>query len=167
LPECYEPNEQGGFDAGMRIKADALKLRGYRLPTEAEWEYACRAGTETSRYYGASVDLLGSYARYDATSQARAWTCGILLPNDLGLFDTLGNVNEWCQDQFGYYKPNENGIIIDNMHIQENIIDSNLRPTRGESFYNHPAIVRSAYRSGYRPSYQIIDDGFRLARTYP
>ena len=85
LPECYEPNEQDMFEEGMRIKVDALNLTGYRLPTEAEWEYACRAGAVTSRYYGASVDLLGCYAWYVTTSRNRAWPCGSLLPNDLGV----------------------------------------------------------------------------------
>ena len=84
----------------MKILADALKQPGYRLPTEAEWEYACRAGTMTSRYYGRSVKLLEKYAWYLANSQDHAWPCGRLLPNELGLFDMLGNVYEWCHEQY-------------------------------------------------------------------
>ena len=89
---CYLPNEQKKYDKGMKIPADFLQRTGYRLPTEAEWEYACRAGAMTSRHYGLSVDLLEQYARYQANSHDHAWPCGSLMPNDLGLFDMLGNV---------------------------------------------------------------------------
>ena len=71
---------------------------GYRLPTEAEWEYACRAGAETSRYFGNSWGLLRQYARLTTWEDASPSPCGSLLPNDFGLFDMLGNVTEWCHD---------------------------------------------------------------------
>ena len=89
---CYLPNEQKKYDKGMKVPADFLQRTGYRLPTEVEWEYASRAGAMTSRHYGLSVDLLEQYARYQANSHNHAWPCGSLMPNDLGLFDTLGNV---------------------------------------------------------------------------
>ena len=166
LPECYEPNGQGEYAAGMRIKADALTLPGYRLPTEAEWEYACRAGAETSRYYGASVDLLGRYVWYNATSRDHAWPCGSLLPNDLGLFDVLGNMYEWCQEQALTYMIVEGVPTKDNINTLETI-NENPRLLRGGSFYGQPSIVRSAVRDAVVPSIRYTSLGFRPASTYP
>ena len=149
---CYLPNEAGAYAEGMSIPADVLERTGYRLPTEAEWEYACRAGTVTSRYYGHSIDLLDAYARYQANSKEHAWTCGSLLPNDLGLFDMLGNVFEWCQDSMNASKPGKKGIYNDIINISESINEKNPRLLRGGTFNNLPAVVRSAYRIGYPPS---------------
>ena len=126
LPECYEPNERGKYAAGMRIKADALKLPGYRLPTEAEWEYACRSGAATSRYYGSSIDLLERYARYYKGHDPRALPCGSLLPNDLGLSDMLGNVWEWCQDRYLPYSTGGELYIDSNINISELINEKSL-----------------------------------------
>jgi eukaryotic-like serine/threonine-protein kinase len=105
LEECYAPNSEGEFAEGMTCAADFLDRPGYRLPTEAEWEYACRAGAVTSRYYGGSVALLEQYAWYNLNSRVRAWPCGQLQPNDLGLFDMLGNLFEWCQDEYSSHPP--------------------------------------------------------------
>jgi formylglycine-generating enzyme required for sulfatase activity len=95
---CYGPNDQGGYGEGMRIKEGHLSLTGYRLPTEAEWEYACRAGSGVSRYHGRSAELLGRYAWYVKSADHRAWPVSLLRPNDLGLFDILGNADEWVED---------------------------------------------------------------------
>jgi formylglycine-generating enzyme required for sulfatase activity len=85
---------------GMKPPADFLKRTGYRLPTEAEWEYACRAGADTSRYYGSSETLLQHYAWYLANAEDHAWPVGMRKPNDFGLFDMHGNASTWCQDHF-------------------------------------------------------------------
>jgi formylglycine-generating enzyme required for sulfatase activity len=166
LPECYEPNEQGQFADGMTIRADALSRTGYRLPTEAEWEYACRLGTVTSRYYGVSLNMLGRYAWFLATSPDRAQPCGSLLPNDLGLFDMLGNIYEWCQEQDLPYEPGK-GVLRDEINIQLFIINKHTRLIRGGTFLDPPAYVRSAFRNGLAPSSRYFNGGFRPARTYP
>ena len=166
LATCYEPNDEGEYAEGMKIVPDALKQPGYRLPTEAEWEYACRAGAVTSRYYGRSVELLGKYAWYLQNSQDRAWPCGQLLPNELGLFDMLGNVYEWCHEQYYRYPEGEGNTTTDDMNILLSINEQNPRLLRGGTFINLPAFVRSAYRVRDAPSYRDINFGFRPSRTY-
>jgi formylglycine-generating enzyme required for sulfatase activity/tetratricopeptide (TPR) repeat protein len=163
---CYEPAERGYIE-GMTIPADALRRTGYRLPTEAEWEYACRSGTVTGRYYGQSVDLLGRYAWYQANSQERAWSCGSLLPNDLGLFDMLGNVYEWMNDTFGAPRPSAKGRYSDILDRSEYVLEKLPRLLLGGSFVNPPAGVRVPGRRGNAPSLRDASYGFRLARTYP
>jgi formylglycine-generating enzyme required for sulfatase activity/energy-coupling factor transporter ATP-binding protein EcfA2 len=163
---CYLPNEAGAYAEGMSIPADVLQRTGYRLPTEAEWEYACRAGAVTSRYYGHSLDLLYAYAWYLANSKEHAWTCGSLFPNDLGLFDMLGNTYEWCQDSSNASRPAKEGIYNDIINISESIIEKNHRFQRGGTFVSQPAHVRSAGRIWVAPSFRLDDYGFRPSRTY-
>jgi serine/threonine protein kinase/formylglycine-generating enzyme required for sulfatase activity/tetratricopeptide (TPR) repeat protein len=164
LPECYDPNVSGKYADGMKIKSDALRLRGYRLPTEAEWEYACRAGALTSRYYGATVDLLGRYAWYNSTSLGHAQPCGRLLPNEFGLFDMLGNVWERCHD---VSLPHPNEIITDDVYIYLHEVANTPRFLRGGTFLYQEANVRSASRTGLPPALRVSDYGFRPSRTYP
>jgi formylglycine-generating enzyme required for sulfatase activity len=158
---CYEPNGKGEYAEGMRIRPDALKRAGYRLPTEAEWEYACRAGALTSRYYGHSIGLLGKYAWYNANSGEQARPCRSLRPNDLGLSDMLGNVYEWCQERY-----QRNPIQLDSNAQAIEHVNESFRLLRGGSFSDRPANVRSASRIWNAPSYHNTNNGFRPARTY-
>ncbi len=143
---CYVPNAHGFFAEGMTIPANALEQPGYRLPTEAEWEYACRAGTETSRYYGMSVDLLSKYAWYQSNGQDKAQPCASLLPNDLGLFDMLGNAQEWCQDRHIPSRLTDRRPSKDISKIDETVTDKPIRMIRGGSFGSSPSETRSASR---------------------
>ena len=164
---CYVPDKKDRYAEGMTIPEDVLERKGYRLPTEAEWEYACRVGAETSRYYGSTMDLLGRYAWYNATSQDRAWPCGSLLPNDLGLFDMLGNVYEWCNGRYENYLADEGRMSDDKIKISEYVKGSDPRLLRGGTFNNRPANVRSANRNWGAPSNRLTNGGFRPSRTYP
>jgi formylglycine-generating enzyme required for sulfatase activity len=160
LPECYEPGEQGT----MKIKENIESLTGYRLPTEGEWEYVARAGALTSRHYGNSEKLLGLYAWYAENSENRSRPGGSLEPNDLGVFDMLGNVYEWCQDRVAPYIVGKDGKITDNVNL---ILDNNNMSIRGGAFDSVKERARSAIRNWNSPSNRSIDWGFRLCRTYP
>ncbi len=161
LPEhewCYLPNKEGKYADGMKLAPNYLSRIGYRLPTEAEWEYACRAGTVTSRYYGETEELLEKYAWYVKNSGRRTSPVGSLKPNDWGLFDMHGNVWTWCQERY-------KRILSDTEDSLE-VIDTELHVFRGGSFPESPAEVRAACRIQVHPSRSTHYAGFRLARTF-
>jgi formylglycine-generating enzyme required for sulfatase activity len=167
IPEnewCYTPNKNGKYDAGMMVKAGYLTRTGYRLPTEVEWEYACRAGTVTSRYYGRSGSMLTRYGWVLANADTHAWPVGQLRPNDLGLFDTLGNALEWTEDPGGLYVTNQ---LDDQEDPNEIITDRLAMVLRGGLFIGEPQFLRSAARTASQPGNRFNSNGFRLARTLP
>jgi len=167
LSRCYEPTPGGQYADGMLIRADALTRTGYRLPTEAEWEFACRAGTLTSRYCGTDWALLSNYAYFNLNADGRAWPCGSLLPNDLGLSDMLGNLDEWCQDRPEDCQPGPDGVIVDQLSKAEPIVQTSWYILRGGGFVDVPGHLRSAQRIWNAPSNQPGVYGFRIARTLP
>jgi formylglycine-generating enzyme required for sulfatase activity len=156
---CYEPNDKGEYASGMKILPNATGRIGYRLPTEAEWEYACRAGSAAGYYFGDDADLSDRYAWSAQNSLGFGHPAGQLRPNDLGLFDMLGNVWEWCQDTVGGEETN-----MDNGHPI--LVTDNIKcAARGGSFLFRPVGVRSDLRAEYRPGARWDTVGLRLART--
>jgi formylglycine-generating enzyme required for sulfatase activity len=169
LPEsewCYEPNKDGKYDEGMKMSPDYRKRNGYRLPTESEWEYACRAGTSTSRYYGQSEELLTKYGWYLKNSGDRTWPVGSLKPNDFGLFDMYGNVYIWCQNVYTSYVLGQNGKAMEEQAEVSPPLDKVARVLRGGGFHYRPGYLRSASRNWNQPGGRPGTFGFRPARTY-
>ncbi len=132
-----------------------MSLTSLRLPTEAEWEYACRAGTTTARY-----GVLNDIAWYDGNAGPTTHAVATKLPNALGLYDTLGNVREWCQDWYGstYYATSSS---VDPIGPS----GSTFRVIRNASYLRGGEEGRSSSRSYNYPSVGVKDDGFRVARN--
>ncbi len=141
--------------------------KGYRLPTEAEWEYACRAGTETPFHFG--DELNGKDANVDGEfpygtstkgpSLNRTREVGGYAPNKFGLYDMHGNVWEWCNDWYGDYAG-------DRVDPKGPAVSVDCRVLRGGAF-SHAHEARSASRLFYQPTYRSGNFGFRVAMTHP
>ena len=158
---CYPPIEE--IKEGMVPYPDYLTRTGFRLPTEAEWEFACRAGAVTSRSYGNSEELLSRYGWYLANAEDRAWRGGSLKPNDFGLFDMYGNTWEWCQESWNSYWQSK--ATKDEADVTP-LSDGSNRVLRGGSFDSPAKNVRSAYRDRLEKAFFGSDEiGFRVART--
>jgi formylglycine-generating enzyme required for sulfatase activity len=148
-----------------KLKENYLSLTGYRLPTEAEMEFATRAGAVTSRYFGETDDLLTKYAWYQKNSEDKIWPVGSLKPNDLGLFDVHGNVFTWCQESFRPYPGTIEADAIEDKEDGLAIVATADRMLRGGSFGVPASLVRSASRRFTVPSLLSLNNGLRVART--
>jgi formylglycine-generating enzyme required for sulfatase activity len=163
---CYLPNEKGLYADGMKLAAGWQNRSGYRLPTDAEWEYACRAGSVTSWSMGDAEDLLGKYAWYAANnSSTLPHPVGTLRPNDTGLFDMHGNLGEWCQDKFLQQKVAENEMKKqDDLEVIRGD-GKTMFSVKGGAF-NLPALyAMSGMRMPAPPMQRTPIFGFRPART--
>ncbi|MFB6099133.1 MAG: formylglycine-generating enzyme family protein, partial [Salinibacter sp.] len=135
----------------------------YRLPTEAEWEYAVRGRTETRYHFGKTRDSLRNYAWYSFNSERRTHRVGRKLRNPFGLYDMYGNVWEWVRDA---YSPNfyERSARVDPLNTGKPL---SPRVIRGGGWYSVVSDMRSANRSWARPKAQNVQLGFRIVREIP
>lgn len=184
---CFPPADEiceiGRSEPHLMMPEDYLSRTGYRLPTEAEWEYVCRAGTATERYFGQTEQLLSKHAwtiRNSAIDgNVRLHPVGMLRPNDFGAFDMLGNVMELCLTRHDL----ENDKRTTPSKAQEFRVDDTEDPKdledgigaaprqlKGGAHLYQPSNARASHRDNYaRPYSSRVNSfiGFRVARTLP
>ena len=152
------PVEQVSWDDCQEfLRKPNARVKGgrFRLPTEAEWEYACRAGTSTRFGFGDSDGDLGDYAWYGDNSGSKTHRVGEKKPNAWGLHDMHGNVCEWCEDWYGDYP---SGTVTDPTGPSS----GSYRVNRGGSWINYPRYCRSARRNRLTPEDRDGTLGFRV-----
>ena len=153
---------------GMRLPPDYVHRIGYRLPTEAEWEFSVRAGISEAHFFGNGVALLDRYAWFKANSEGHGWPVGMLKPNPLGFFDIYGNAWEWLQDRRINYPTDPGRITMDTEDTAALVVTNQIaRTRRGGSWSYDIETTRSAHRgaSTYFPDQRRDSVGFRVART--
>jgi formylglycine-generating enzyme required for sulfatase activity len=129
----------------------------YRLPTEAEWEYACRAGTTTSHFFGNEGSKIGEYAWYEQNSDFKYQKVGKKKPNPWGLYDIYGNVLEWVLDQYDpdFYKQcAANGVAVEPWNKATKPYP---HAARGGSWDDEAKMLRSAVRRGSERAWKMTD----------
>lgn len=156
LDPCYDNDGNVIGGAG----SDPYLCQGYRLPTEAEMEYAIRAGTTTDYFFGEDLSQLGNYAWYLSNSGGTSHAVGQKLPNPWGLYDMLGNVSEWVNDWYSasYYRSSPETDPVGPFGGSERVI-------RGASHRGNAGIWHSAFRHKREPDTSSPGGGFRLVKT--
>jgi formylglycine-generating enzyme required for sulfatase activity len=174
LTQCYtidnkkkDPNNKNQYDGQKWIVSCNFKANGYRLPTEAEWEYAARGGNQSKGYkYSGSdkMDEVGWYGAYNNNGNRSLYdgtaAVGLNLSNELGIYDMSGNVYEWVWDWYGekYY------LRLERTNPKGESFGSG-RGLRGGSWDDGSEYCRVAARHDYFPDNRDFYSGFRLLRT--
>lgn len=140
-------------------KLNQLTGKNFRLPTEAEWEYAARGGNKSRGYIYSGSNVIGDVAWYGENSGRQTHNVGTKAPNELGLYDMSGNVLEWCQDWYdsSYYSnsPQTNPTGPSS---------GSIRVLRGGSWYDSASYCRAANRGSISPTFRYYNIGLRLAQ---
>ena len=160
LPVAYDENRGELLDSKGKVTKDITLVKGYRLPTEAEWEFAALGGTigatKNNKYSGGKeADIVAWYA---ANSTNRVQNIGKKFANELGIFDMSGNAAEWCNDIYEKY---QNKTYINPIGAAS----GKARVVRGGSFYSINYNIRVRYRDSYYPTTKDVNFGFRIAKT--
>lgn len=155
---CNWLSDKEGLDRCYNGNTLDITKKGYRLPTEAEWEYACRAGTTTDYYWG--NEDANIYCWNKMNSRGYIYPVGLKLPNNFGLYDMSGNIEEWCNDWYDsdYYKisPYNNPLGPEK---------GDLKVERGGEACAMSNFSSSFFRHNLLPELKIEVIGFRLAKT--
>jgi formylglycine-generating enzyme required for sulfatase activity len=155
------PVEQVSWEDAQEFIKKLNKMENtdkYRLPTEAEWEYASRADSKERWSFGDDEAKLEEYAWYSKNSQDKTHPVGQRKPNAWGLYDMHGNVWEWVQDRYGDYPA---GPVTD----PTGSASGKRRVLRGGSWSYNAGFTRSAFRNYFNPGFRYNDVGFRVARA--
>ncbi|NBU98240.1 MAG: hypothetical protein EBS19_08530 [Spirochaetia bacterium] len=147
------------FIKKLNEKENLSAKEGYRLPTEAEWEYACKAGSHTKFFHGNNPNFLEEYAWFSYNSDRTTHAVGTKSPNAFGIYDTLGNVREWCHDWYGstFYDKSP-------LNDPKGPPKGDYKVMRGGSWYCVPRLTRTTQRYHHTPASKSFLIGFRLVK---